>query len=56
MAMGFSRSALRDLDQVAARVVEHCRGDRPHLGRFLRESDTQVAHSRELLLNVVYRE
>ena len=56
MALGFSRGALRDLDQVAARVVEHCRGDRPHIGRFLCESDTQAAHSRELLFNVVHCE
>ena len=51
-----SQGALRDLDQVATRVVEHRRSDRPHLGRFLCESDTQVPHSRELLLNVLYCE
>jgi hypothetical protein len=43
---------LRDLDQIAARIVEHRRGHRPHGGRRLGEVYAGGAQSRVLRLHV----
>ena len=42
-----------DLDQIAAGVVEHGRGHRPHIRGFLGEAHSQPAQSLELRLDVV---
>jgi hypothetical protein len=44
---------LRDLDQVAAGVVEDSGAHRAHLGRLLRELDAECPQPLELLVQVV---
>jgi hypothetical protein len=46
----------RDLDEVAARVVEDRGRCRAHLGRLLREPDSQRSHALELRVHVFDRE
>src|SRR5215217_1732612 len=46
----------RDLDEVAAGVVEHGGLDRAHLGRLLREAHSKPGQALELAVDVGHRE